>query len=233
MIREHENEPVPGLPERLPEGEVVLWRGAPDWRGVARHVCCTRLAVGWFLIVGAWRGIDAAEQGGGVLDALLAASSAAPALAIALGLLALLALAVAKTTVYTITNRRVAMRIGVALPLIVNIPFARIATARLKPAAAARRSDLGDIALEIAGNDRFAYWYLWPHARPWRLLRPEPMLRAVPGAAEAAAVLAQAMLAANPEGRVGDAVAPGQPSGAKATDRPATAHPVGLPAAAQ
>ena len=31
---------------------------------------------------------------------------------------------------------------------------------------------------------------LWPHARPWRLQQPEPMLRAVPDAARVAAILA-------------------------------------------
>ena len=34
MSAEHEFEPVPGLPETLPEGESMLWQGKPGWRGV-------------------------------------------------------------------------------------------------------------------------------------------------------------------------------------------------------
>ena len=36
------------------------------------------------------------------------------------------------------------------------------------------------------------YALLWPHARPWRLSQPEPMLRAVPEAQDVAAILAEA-----------------------------------------
>ena len=29
-MREHESEPIPGLPEKLPDGERILWQGAPS-----------------------------------------------------------------------------------------------------------------------------------------------------------------------------------------------------------
>ena len=45
-------------------------------------------------------------------------------------------------------------------------------------------------------GDKVAYLLLWPHARPWRLSKPEPMLRAVPDAARVAAILARALAAA-------------------------------------
>lgn len=237
MIREHENEPVLGLPERLPEGETVLWQGRPNWRGVARHIFLTRWAIGWFALIALWRGVDTLEQGGGALDAVLAATSIAPVAAAGLGLLALLAWATASTTIYTITNRRVAMRIGVALPLIVNAPFAKIATARLKPVSGGRDGEtLGDIALEISGRDRFAYLVLWPHARPWRLGSPQPSMRAVPNAPAVAALLAEAMLAENPEGVVGVAA---EGAGGEvrtppvAANGPMTTGPVGLAEAVQ
>ena len=35
IIREHGYEPQPGLPEELPAGEKVLWRGKPDWLTLA------------------------------------------------------------------------------------------------------------------------------------------------------------------------------------------------------
>ena len=37
MIKEHDYEPVWGLPEKLPEGEVILWQGKPDQRAFARR----------------------------------------------------------------------------------------------------------------------------------------------------------------------------------------------------
>ena len=39
------------------------------------------------------------------------------------------------------------------------------------------------------------YLLLWPHARPWRFSRPQPMLRALPGVAQVAETLAAAVAA--------------------------------------
>ena len=38
IAREHEFEAQYGLPEKLPEGERILWQGAPDWQVIARRV---------------------------------------------------------------------------------------------------------------------------------------------------------------------------------------------------
>jgi hypothetical protein len=40
-----------------------------------------------------------------------------------------------------------------------------------------------------------SYFILWPHARPWRVARTEPMLRCVPNVQEATSVLARALAA--------------------------------------
>ena len=37
-ITEYESEPIPGLPEQLPQGEKILWQGAPKWQSFAKHV---------------------------------------------------------------------------------------------------------------------------------------------------------------------------------------------------
>ena len=92
---------------------------------------------------------------------------------------------------YTITNRRVVMRIGVVLEITVNFPFRVIESAGLR----VYPDGTGDIPLLLAGEDRIAYVHLWPHARPWRAARPEPMLRGVPDAAHAADVLSRALAA--------------------------------------
>ncbi len=108
-----------------------------------------------------------------------------------LALLALYAWGVARSTTYTITNRRVVIRIGMALPL-TDQPAVRPHRRRRLP----RRPDgSGDIALQLARGDRLAYVVLWPHARPLAPAPAEPMLRALPDAAQAAQILARALAA--------------------------------------
>jgi hypothetical protein len=89
------------------------------------------------------------------------------------------------------------MRIGVALPVTFNLPFAKIEAANLKNGA----HGTGDIALTLVPGERLAYLVLWPHARPWQLKQPQPMLRCIPDAPAVAAMLAQAFTQAQP-GRI-------------------------------
>jgi hypothetical protein len=44
---------------------------------------------------------------------------------------------------------------------------------------------------------RIAYLHLWPHARPWKLAAPQPMLRCLPDAREACEKLGKAWSLAN------------------------------------
>jgi hypothetical protein len=85
------------------------------------------------------------------------------------------------------------MRIGVALPLTLNVPFRIIASASLK----AYPDGTGDLPVELNGKERVAYVVLWPHARPWRLARTQPMLRCVADASRVAEILARAVAAAS------------------------------------
>lgn len=182
-------EPIPGLPDKLPEGERVLWSGAPDWKSLALHVFHVRAVAIYFAILVTWEassGLSAGVAAGeaattAVLQVLLAAA--------AIGLLSLFAWLIARSTVYTVTNERVVIRAGVALPKAVNIPFKVIGSASLK----ARASGNGDIPLKLTGPDRVAYLSLWPHVRPRHLNNAQPMLRGLPDAAEAARVLAVAL----------------------------------------
>ena len=94
----------------------------------------------------------------------------------------------ARNTMYTITTARVAMRIGAALTITVNLPFNRIASADV----ALGRNGTGTIAMQTQGDVRLAYMVLWPHLRPWQFSKPQPALRAVPDAARVAKILADA-----------------------------------------
>jgi hypothetical protein len=204
---DHGPEPVPGLPEALPAGERILWQGAPHWQAMARHVFHLRGLALYFAAMLALRAIATVSDGGTLADALASAARLAPLAVAALALVTLIAWLSARATLYTITNRRVAMRIGIVLTVTFNLPLRTIESAALRP----YRDGTGDIALTLGGRDRIAYLHLWPHARPWRYTRPEPMLRAVPDAASVAQLLVRATAAAP-----GAAVAPAVPAASDA-----------------
>lgn len=189
---EHEYEPQRGLPEALPAGETLLWQGSPDFRAMARRVFHVRKLVAYFALMLALRGIVAYADGATAIDALVSAAWLLPLAAIGLGLVTLIAWLSARGTVYTLTDKRVVMRIGIVLTVTYNLPLQRIARADLSLMADGH----GDIALALAGKDRIAWMQLWPHARPWRLARPEPSLRAVPQATQVAQRLTEAWSAA-------------------------------------
>lgn len=184
-MSEYDHEPIRGLPGDLPAGERILWQGSPDWRTFARSALHTRWVSGYFAAL-ALLGLATGK--------LIGAGAALVGGAITQGLLAVFAIAVARTTVYTITNRRVVLRIGVALNKCVNLPLAMIGSADLRPQPGGH----GDIALTLAGRHRLGFAMLWPHARPWRFGQPSPMLRALPDAEAAASVLAKACAAVVP-----------------------------------
>lgn len=191
---EHELEAAHGLPEALPPGERVLWQGAPDWRALAVDAFHVRGIAIYFALILALRGGLVLAEGGTAARAALAVLWLAPLAVFALGMLVYMARLSASTTVYTLTNRRVVMRVGIVLTLTFNLPLARIAAAglRLRPGKGPDHSGAGDIPLELAPGDKIAYFHLWPHARPWKAAHPQPMLRCVPGARDVAALLMQA-----------------------------------------
>ena len=193
-MNEYEYEEVRGLPGRLPKGEALLWQGSPDWRRLARDAFHTHLVAGYFALLLAWALIDALAPGGPASPIGIAATAGVGVAALAL-LYGLAALS-ARTTVYSITSKRVVMRFGMALTKCVNLPFAQVGDARL----AVNKDGTGDIALALTGKG-LGYAAMWPHARPWKLAKPEPMLRALPDAASVAALLAKACTSAVPGGR--------------------------------
>lgn len=180
-------EPVPGLPERLPAGEVILWQGRPDTWRLAVEALSLYWVAGYFVAFFAWRAIVA----GGVMPFWEAVQTGSPFLvmgAVTCLLLLLIAWVQARATIYTITNRRVAMRIGAALTLTLNLPYRWIGAANLD----LRQGGTGTIALSMTGETRLSYLNTWPHVRPWRMKRTEPALRCIPDAARVARILSEA-----------------------------------------
>ncbi len=219
VIPEHEFEAEHGLPEPLPPGERLLWQGAPDWRVLAREAFHLRTLALYFAVILGLRAATVLAQGSGALAALEAVVWLLPPVGGALGMVALLAWLSARTAAYTVTDRRVVMRVGIVLSLSFNLPYRAIEAAALH--AGPRGS--GDIALTLGGGDRIAWLHLWPHARPWRLRQPEPMLRCVPDAARVAGLLAAAWSAARGVELAAMDAASDAPSGraAEAARRPA------------
>lgn len=191
MSDEVQIEPVPGLPDHLPPGEKLLWQGRPTWKGLARHTFRVPWLAVYFAIFIVARGFVTLGEGKSVAQAILASLIVTPLAAACLGVLCLLAWLNARATVYSITSKRVVMRFGVAFPITFNLPFKRLAAASLTT----RKDGEGDIALELAGEDRLAYLILWPHARPWRLAKAQPMLRSISDAAGTSALLGEAVKA--------------------------------------
>lgn len=183
---EHEFEAAHGLPEALPPGERILWQGSPDWKSLAVEAFHVRQVTVYFAVMLALRAGFVISEGGSVLDGTIAALWLLPVALFATGMLVVLARLSARTTAYTLTNRRVVMRVGIVLTLTFNLPLRKLAGAGLRERGT---NGVGDIPLQLAGNQKVAYVHLWPHARPWHAARPEPMLRCIPNVREVAQAL--------------------------------------------
>ncbi len=197
---EHEFEAAPGLPEPLPAGERILWQGSPDWKQLAVDAFHVRRLSLYFTLMIALQAVLSWDGGLSVRANLGALMLSATLAVIALGLLAFTAWLSASTTMYTLTNKRVIMRIGIVLTLSFNLPLRWIQSAQVRPCGDGH----GDIALDLKGDDRIAYLNLWPHARAWYIKKPQPTLRCVPDVERVGAQLhaawqqRQAEIAASP-----------------------------------
>ncbi len=188
ISREHEFEAQYGLPEELPADERILWQGTPDWKVLARRVFHTRKVAVYFALMLAWRFASTYADTQSMIDAFYSLAWLAPIFALGLGLLLLLGWWSARSTAYTLTSKRVVMRIGIVLTVTYNLPLKRIESADLRHAGGGCQ----DIALTLERGTNIAWLHLWPHVRPWRLAKTQPMLRALPDAQAVSALLATA-----------------------------------------
>lgn len=184
-MSEYSHEPTRGLPGVLPQDEKILWQSGPDWKNMAMTALHIRLSVAYFAAIAIWL----ATHG----DASSAAAVSLLGICV-VGLFALFAWGVGRTTVYTLTNKRLVLRIGVALNKCINLPLSEIKSANLKMLP----SGHGNIVLDLKGAPRLGYIMLWPHARSLRFVTPQPMLRSIPDARAFAALLFKATQAVQP-----------------------------------
>ncbi|MEL7253001.1 MAG: photosynthetic complex putative assembly protein PuhB [Pseudomonadota bacterium] len=179
-------EPVLGLPEHLPKGEEVLWQGRPDWWVLAKEALLVRWVVGYFVLLAVWRVGSIFDQA----PFATVVTAGVPFLisgAVAAAILMLMAYVMARSAVYTITNRRVVMRIGAALTITLNLPFTQIKNAELD----LRKAGTGTIALDLDQRTRLSYLVCWPHVRPWKIRQTKPALRCIRDARKVGELLAE------------------------------------------
>lgn len=178
---------LPGLPERPPQGELILWQGRPDAWALARDAYKLRWFAAYFAIIVIWRAGGASADGG--LSLALAVGLPYLVLGlVGLGIIYGLAWVQARSTTYTLTTARVVLRIGAALPVTFNLPFAQVGAASLD----LRRDGTGTIALETLGETRISVFAAWPHLRPGHWSKTQPALRSIPDAARIARMVAEA-----------------------------------------
>jgi hypothetical protein len=212
-------EPIRGLPAVLPAGETLLWQGSPDWKRLAVRAYYVRTVGLYFVALALFR-LGFGVTHGHAPSAILVSCAFLLALGgVAMGVLSFLAYLTGRSTVYSITSRRVLLRHGIAVPMTMNIPFTLIEAVGLKTYA----DGTGEIAFGLAKDERVGYLITWPHLRPGHITRPQPSFRALVDARQAAEILAAALAAEAGSNavRVDVAAATAQP--AQAAGRPHTA----------
>ena len=185
---EYEFEPEYGLPERLPADEQILWQGSPDVKTLAISAFHMRKLSIYFVLLTlacAWPAIESGAEPWAMLSAV---KWIVPLTVVAMVSVWILAFMTARTTVYTLTNKRVVMRLGIVLTVTFNLPLKRVSAADVRDLP----GGFGDISLALTGEDHIAWVHLWPSVRPWRINKTEPTLRAVPDARAVAAKLRDA-----------------------------------------
>ena len=191
-MNEHEFEPVPGLPEHLPEGERLLWQGAPRWQSIAVRAFHVRKVVVYFALLMAWDATSSMAAGMSLLRAVGGVAWVGVLGLLAVGVLSLLAWQSARSTLYTITSRRIVMRFGIALPMSLNLPFGVVDSASLR----VHPDGTSDIPVAVVKGARVGYLVNWPHVRPWHLARPQPMLCGIADGERVAGLLSSSLSAA-------------------------------------
>lgn len=180
-------EPVRGLPEALPSDEYILWQGAPNPMRLAKDAWKLNWVLGYFAFLAIIRVIMVSPD----MSLTAAMAQGLPFLlagAVVAGLLIGVATVQARSTVYTLTNKRACMRIGAALTMTLNLPYVCIGNAE----AAVRSTGLGTITFELIGDTRLSYLMTWPHVRPWHIRRTHPAFRSIPDVNRVARIFAEA-----------------------------------------
>lgn len=194
---------IPGVDEPLPEGEEILWSGSPDARATTRHVMHLRvwgtyMAVLVVLVaISAFSTLPPADVARVLILPLLLT-------AVLLASVTWFGRAIARTSSYVVTSRRVILQVGIAFPISINIPLRLIDTAALRRF----RDGTGELRLTLAPEVKLAYIALWPHVDVFRSLgQPRPKLRGLVAPEQVGELIRDAVLRGGGNVQVGEAAA--------------------------
>ena len=129
---EYEFEPQFGLPERLPSDEFIVWQGSPDISALAASAFHIKKLVIYFILLIVACAWPALEAGAGAMAVLQAIKWIAPLSLLGLASVWLVAYMTSRATVYTLTNKRVVMRLGIVLTVTFNLPLKQIASSDVR-----------------------------------------------------------------------------------------------------
>ena len=188
------HDPIHALPGPLPPGETLLWSGKPTTWALARHVYHVHAVLIYFALLAVYAVGVALADGAAWQTALMGVAAPLPLALPTLGLLAAASYLTARTTTYHVTERRIILQVGVGITKTVNIPLGRVLHVEVRDYADGSR----DIALTLGGTGKIAYAALWPHVRPWRFSKPQPMLRGLASTDQVERVLGDALMRATP-----------------------------------
>ncbi|MEM9744468.1 MAG: photosynthetic complex putative assembly protein PuhB [Pseudomonadota bacterium] len=186
--------PPRGLPGPLPADEVIAWQGSPNWWQFGCQVYLIHWLTGYFVLIAAWSVFQSMQEGASLGAMALAAVPSLSFGLMVVGLFALLAFFGARAAIYTITNKRVMLEVGIALTKNIDIPYKAIRSVELQ----SNSRGVGNLAFHLKKERNLPYFVLWPFARPWEFRDPQPMLRAIPDVNSVAEELAERLRAALP-----------------------------------
>ncbi len=167
-----------------------LWTGRPRWTSAALRIWKVWWVAAYFSIL-LVDGARLAFSAHGRADIWSGEARLLAISVVVTGGLVAMAVLTARTTRYSIDRHSVTLRYGIALPATLVIPFAAIEHVGV----CIHRDGSGDVALRLKPGPAVIYPKLWPHARPWRILKAEPMMRCLPDAGIAATLLCRALSA--------------------------------------
>ncbi|MEM1052227.1 MAG: photosynthetic complex putative assembly protein PuhB [Pseudomonadota bacterium] len=165
---------------RRGKNEKILWRGKPQFLGLAATAFHTNSVALYFALLTVISGVSY-----GLGSGLTLAVMGVAALLILHGL----AYLYARKSHYVLTNERLLILTGLTVEKRISVPLSQIGAAHLKM----QKGDVGTIAMEISGDRQIGYLVLWPHARPLRFNRPQPLIRVVEDAPEVSKLLTKAV----------------------------------------
>lgn len=163
----------------LEPGERILWQGRPQASAVRRDILKVRWLVAYLAGLLAWKLTlilwvrDLRPQE--VFDTATLIVQGI----VLMGIVVYFAWALARCTTYTVTDLRIVVRHGIALPGTVDIPLRALRSIAVR----IHRDGTGDVALTVRAGGGIGYVKLWPHVLGLELSRPVPMLRGLADAA--------------------------------------------------